>query len=139
MLTCIRRNQRSLCHGLIVLLLGSWVSYVCQPCFAHTDKQEKQHATVMKMPCHQQNQHDHPADNQPSGHNCNCHLYVAVAASDPDILSMATGSHGFEISPPLAYTMELQPWMEILTSAPFYEAPERATSPPFARYTVLLN
>lgn len=143
MLTGIRKNQRALCHGLIILLLGSWVSYVCQPCFAHTNNPEKLQATVMKLPCHpvqhQQDRHDHPADNQPPGHDCNCHLYVAVAASEPDALSMTPASHGFDISPPLAYTLELRPWQMILTSTPVYKEPERATSPPFARYTVLLN
>ena len=142
MLQMVRKSRRPLCHGLVILLLSSWVSCVCQSCFANTDVSGIDHSSAVKMPCHQmQNQPDrqkHSSGNQPSGHHCNCHLYIAATAPDSDAMLIAA-SQGFDHLPPLAYSSDIQSWpMSIITRSLYFE-PEQATSPPFARYTVLLN
>lgn len=143
MIAAVRKKQRPLSYGLIVLLLCSWVSYVCQPCFAHTDTTGEHQTATVKMPCHpvqhQQDRRHHTSGGQPSDQHCNCHLYIAVAASDPDALLMAAFTQGFDLPPPLAYTTELQSWPVVINSRNIYPQPERAISPPFVKYTVLLN
>jgi len=142
MFQAVRKKQRSISYGLVVLLLCSWASCVCQSCFANTDVSGIQYSSAAKMPCHlmqqQQERHKHSSGNQPSGHHCNCHLYIAVAAADSDALLSAT-SHGFDLLPPLAYSSEVQLWPALIITPTLYFEPEQATSPPFARYTVLLN
>ena len=143
MLTAIRKKQLSLGHGLIILLLGSWMTYACQPCFACTDSTGLHQKTTMKMPCHQaqhqQDSHHHSPGGHHPGHQCNCHFYAAVAISDPGALLSADATRGFNFLPVLTNTAESQPWPAMVIGTGIYPEPERATSPPFHRYTVLLN
>lgn len=143
MFTRIRKKQLSLCQGLIILLLGSWMSYACMPCFACNAGTGVHLNSTMKMSFHpmqhQQGCYQHNTGKQTTGHHCNCHFYVAVAASDPAALLAASTSQGFDLLPALAYMPESRPWQAMTASPGNYLEPERAYSPPFNRYTVLLN
>jgi len=65
-------------------------------------------------------------------------MYIAVTAPDSDALLIAA-THGFDLLPALASSSAAQSWPALIISPGNYLEPERASSPPFVRYTVLLN
>ncbi len=143
MLTSLRKRQKPLCNGLIVLLLCSWVSYVCQPCLAHDENTEPHHGLADKMPCHPVNNIHKQTQPDDSGKSttpdCDCHLLIALNIHDPDSWLMVNSSPDFDHPLYMANTTNLESWPSFTDRYRIYSVPERALSPPFDRYTVLLN
>ena len=142
MLAGIRKQKRPMCRGLIILLLSSWVSYVCQPCFAGGGSHGQQ-ASINTMPCH-------PVSHTPDRHipgdtgkstapDCDCHLFIALTVQYQDAWSTAGSTSGFDLPLYASHGIDMETW-SLFTDADYrYPEPERALSPPFDRYTVLLN
>jgi hypothetical protein len=143
MFSKIRKRQRPISRGLIILLLGSWISYVCQPCFADTDVHSHHHETVDKMPCHPvnntQDRHDTGDSKKSSMPDCDCHFFIALTVQYPDAWSAAGAATGFDLPLYISQGIDMETWSFSTGAGYRYPRPERALSPPFGRYTVLLN
>ena len=142
MLAILRRKQRPLSHGLIILLLGSWISYVCLPCFAD-EAPHGQQASMDKMPCHPVNKlpdrHESGDPEKSSVPDCDCHFFIALTVQNPDAWSIAGASTGFDLPLYILHGTDMETWSSFTGADYTYPEPERALSPPFERYTVLLN
>jgi hypothetical protein len=143
MLSSISKNCRPLCKWLVLLLFSSWASYVCQACCVETGPAGSHELAAMRMPCHhfpgRQVQHRHHAKGKPDSHPCECHFFISLLASNPDTLFTAATSQGFDLPLHPLSLPELEVWPALARNHTIYPGPERATSPPFIRYTVLLN
>lgn len=143
MLTRIRKKQLSLSHGLIILLLCSWMSYAWMPCFACNESVGVHLNATVKKSCHsmqdRQKCHHRDASGRPINDHCNCHFHVEAVASNPNAQLIAATNQGLDLLPPLAFVAELRPFQVMRVSHVNYLVPERAHTPPFDRYTVLLN
>ena len=142
MLSWLRNKSRPLCQGLIVILLSSWASYVCLPCYAQEVDGERQHAPVNKIPCHpvkREVQHESGDSQKTTNPDCDCHLLVALNIPNPDNWTKAVTYPVFDLPLFVAYGTRTESWPELTYRYRINPIPERANSPPFYRYTVLLN
>lgn len=138
---CIRTNRKGWSAGLLVLLLGGWLSVICQQCLAYADYPGNPDGTVSHTKEHCPTGADQQGKAPGLDHcssSCDCVAVVTVSETNKNLQDVIAGFSTDNQFTFQARESGLYRTVKFDPSSGIYREPEHSRPLPFEYFRILL-